>query len=234
MAAKIDFPYYPANKFHAGIKARFEAAAETPQAIDRLTDVVDTGSAGNQVAVGKVAHAIDRLRDDGPGKPGFDRLATAVEAVAFGLASQPSADMLDKKLTAIGDVLKELHATVQSLGLRNKDNVTALYAAAIDTSGDIVGRTYAGQWLNQANFKTLQDIVKFNSRKQLEVRRQDFVDQLRAVDPVPPGLPAVVTDGDLARFYELAPAVLKAINDSQVASSPQSQQPSGAEPPSNT
>ena len=41
---------------------------------------------------------------------------------------------------------------MQSLGLRDKDNVTALYAAAVDTSGDIVGRTIAGRWFNQAKF----------------------------------------------------------------------------------
>jgi hypothetical protein len=234
MASKIAFPYQPANKFHAGIKARFEAEAETPQSIDRLTDVVDTGSTGNQVAVGKVADAIDRLHGGGPDKHSFDRLTKAVEAVAAGLASQPSAVMLDNKLTAIGDALDKLHGTVESLGLRDKDNVTALYAAAVDTSGDIVGRTHAGQWLNLAKFNSLQDIVKFNSRKPLEVRRQDFIDQVRAVHPVPPGLPAVVTEGELARFYELAPAVLRAINDSQVASSTQSQPPSSAEPPPNT
>jgi len=44
MAAKIPFPYHPANKFHAGVKARFEVEAETPQSIDLLTEKVDSSS----------------------------------------------------------------------------------------------------------------------------------------------------------------------------------------------
>jgi hypothetical protein len=232
MAAKIAFPYEPANKFHAGIEARFKAAVETPQSIDRLTDVVKTGSQGNEAAVGKVADAVDRLHGDAPGKQNFDGLTTAIETLAAELAKQPSADILDKNLSAIGDALNELHRTVQSLGLRDKDNVTALYAAAVDTTGDIVGRTIAGRWLNLAKFTSLQDIVKFNIRKRLEARRQDFIDQVRAVGPVTSGLPAVVTDAELARFFELAPAVLQAIIDSQDTSSTQNPpSPSGQQPP---
>lgn len=113
MTAK--FPYRPANKFHEGIKARFEAVDETSQSIKLLTG-----------AVRKVADA------------------------------------------------------VQSLGMRDKDNVTALYAAAVDTTGDIVDRTNAGQWLNSAKFKKLRDLVKFRKDEPQAIRRQDFVDKMRA------------------------------------------------------
>ncbi|RRI06426.1 hypothetical protein EH240_03915 [Mesorhizobium tamadayense] len=176
MAARIAFPYKPANKFHAGIEARFKAAAETPQSIDRLTDEVKTGSKGTKGAIDKVADAID-----------------------------------------------ELHKTVQSIGLRDKDNVTALYAAAVDTTGDIVGRTIAGQWLNQAGFKSLHDIETFNNRKPQGTRRDDFIKRIRNAGSFSSGLPSVVTDDELARFFELAPAVQKAIDDSQP--------PTGGQPP---
>lgn len=192
MAEKIVFPYHPVNKFHAGIKANFEAAAAAPHSIDLLTSAIETGSTDTQTAIGKVATAITN-----------------------GFKTQPTGQAIDKKLDAIGQALKDLNQTVQSFGLRDKDNVTALYAAAVDTTGDIVDRTHAGQWLNQAKFASLQTIVAFHASKPQQTRRDEFIKRVRAVDPVPPGLPAVVTDGELARFFELAPAVLKAIADSQ-------------------
>jgi hypothetical protein len=231
MAAKTVFPYHPVNKFHAGIKANFEAAAETPESIDLLTGAVKTGSTGTQAGFRKVAEAIDRITGGESSDRPFERLITAIETLATGM---PDGEAIGTKLNAIGDALNDLDRTVQSFGLPEKDNVTALYAGAVDTTGDIVGRTHVGQWLNEAKFKSLQDIADLHKTKPQRTRRDEFIKRMRAVDPVPPGLPAVVTDGELARFFELAPAVLKAINDSQAASSAQSQPPSSVQTPPTT
>lgn len=218
MAAKIPFPYHPANKFHAGVKARFEVEAETPQSIDLLTDKVDSGSKGTQKAIGDVAKAIKGYPEGEQSKT-FDRLTVAIETIATALKNQPNGDTIDKKLGEIGKAIDRLDETVQSLGLRDKDNVTALYAAAVDTSGDIVGRTIAGRWFNQAKFASLQEIVAFQKGKPLETRRNEFVRRVRDANTFSTGLPTVVTDSELARFFDLAPAVLNAIAASQDAAS---------------
>ncbi|BAV50783.1 hypothetical protein MesoLj113a_66900 [Mesorhizobium sp. 113-1-2] len=218
MAAKIPFPYHPANKFHAGVKARFEVEAETPQSIDLLTEKVDSSSKGTQKAIGDVAKAIKGF-PDGEQSKAFDRLTVAIEAIATTLKNQPNGDIIDKKLGEIGKAIDRLDETVQSLGLRDKDNVTALYAAAVDTSGDIVGRTIAGRWFNQAKFASLQEIVAFQKGKPLETRRNEFVRRVRDANTFSTGLPTVVTDSELARFFDLAPAVLNAIAASQDAAS---------------
>jgi hypothetical protein len=218
MAAKIPFPYHPANKFHAGVKARFEVEAETPQSIDLLTEKVDSSSKGTQKAIGDVAKAIKGF-PDGEQSKAFDRLTVAIETIATTLKNQPNGDIIDKKLGEIGKAIDRLDETVQSLGLRDKDNVTALYAAAVDTSGDIVGRTIAGRWFNQAKFASLQEIVAFQKGKPLETRRNEFVRRVRDANTFSTGLPTVVTDSELARFFDLAPAVLNAIAASQDAAS---------------
>ncbi|TGT87503.1 MULTISPECIES: hypothetical protein [unclassified Mesorhizobium] len=214
MAAKIPFPYHPANKFHAGVKARFEVEAQTPQSIDLLTKQVDTGSQGTQKAIGDVAKAIRRYPDGDQSKT-FERLTAAMETIATALQNQPKGSEIDKKLGNIGKAIDRFDETVRSFGLRDRDNVTALYAAAVDTTGDIVGRTNAGQWLIRAEFPSLQAIVKFQKTKPQDERRSEFVKRVRAVEPVPPGLPATITDSELARFFDLVPAVISAINASQ-------------------
>ena len=223
MAAKIPFPYHPANKFHAGVKARFEVEAETPQSIDRLTDKVVTSGDGTKTAIGDVASAIREFPDGKRSKQIFDRLIAAIETIATGL---PDGDAIDKKLGEITTAINRLDETVQSLGLRDKDNVTALYAAAVDTSGDIVGRTIAGRWFNQAKFASLQDIVAFQKGKPQENRRNEFVKRLRDANTFSGGLPSVVTDSELVRFFDLAPAVMNAIAASQDAASGGQQPPS--------
>ncbi|QKD06703.1 hypothetical protein [Mesorhizobium loti] len=222
MALKIPFPYHPANKFHAGIKVRFEAEAETPQSIDLLADKVDNGSKGTQKAIGDVARAIKGFPDGERSKQIFERLTVAIETVAIGLQKQPNGEAIDKKLGEIGKSLHQIDRTMQSFGVPEKDNVTALYAAAVDTTGDIVGRTTAGQWLNQAKFASLHEIVAFQKGKPQDVRRTEFIKRMRGVPAIDHGLPAVISDSELVRFFELAPAVWKAIEDSP---DPSSQQP---------
>ncbi|GLQ76585.1 hypothetical protein GCM10007881_01000 [Mesorhizobium huakuii] len=226
MAAKIPFPYHPANKFHAGLKARFEVEAETPQSIDLLAGKVATSGDGTKAAIGDVASAIREFPDGKRSKQIFERLTVAIEAIATGLKNQPNGDAIDKKLGEISAAINRLDETVQSLGLRDKDNVTALYAAAVDTSGDIVGRTIAGRWFNQAKFASLQDIVTFQRGKPQENRRNEFVKRLRDANTFSSGLPAVVTDSELVRFFDLAPAVMNAIAASQDAASGGQQPPS--------
>lgn len=225
MAAKIPFPYHPANKFHAGIKARFEVAAETPQSIDLLADKVVASGDGTKTAIREVAKAIKGFPDGEQSKT-FDRLTAAVEAIATRLQNQPNGDAIDKKLGEIGKAINRLDETVQSLGLRDKDNVTALYAAAVDTTGDIVGRTIAGRWFNQAKFMSLQDIVTFQKGKPQENRRHEFFRRLKDANNFSSGLPAVVTESELVRFFDLAPAVMNAIAASQDATSGEQQPPS--------
>ncbi|RNJ44845.1 hypothetical protein B5V01_00695 [Mesorhizobium erdmanii] len=223
MAAKIPFPYHPANKFHAGVKARFEVEAETPQSIDLLADKVVTSGDGTKTAIGDVARAIREFPDGKRSKQIFDRLTAAIEAIATGL---PDGDAIDKKLGEISAAINRLDETVQSLGLRDKDNVTALYAAVVDTSGDIVDRTIAGRWFNEAKFQSLQDIVTFQKGKPQENRRKEFVRRLHETNTFSGGLPWVVSDSDLVRFFDLAPAVMNAIAASQGAAS------GGQKPPS--
>ncbi|WP_027061451.1 hypothetical protein [Mesorhizobium loti] len=222
MALKIPFPYHPANKFHAGIKVRFEAEAETPQSIDLLADKVVTSGDGTKTAIREVAKAIKSFPDGEQSKT-FDRLTAAVEAIATGLQKQPNGEAIDRKLGEIGKAIDRLDETVQSLGLRDKDNVTALYAAAVDTTGDIVGRTIAGRWFNQAKFMSLQEIVAFQTKgKSQESRRNEFIKRVREANTFSSGLPTVVTDSELGRFFDLAPAVLNAIAASQDATSGES------------
>ncbi|MGX5830957.1 hypothetical protein [Mesorhizobium sp. 43Arga] len=223
MAAKIPFPYHPANKFHAGVKARFEVEAQTPQSIDLLADKVVTSGDGTTTAIGDVASAIRDFPDGKRSKQIFDRLIAAIETIA---KNQPNGDAIDKKLGEISAAINRLDETVQSLGLRDKDNVTALYAAAVDTSGDIVGRTIAGRWFNQAKFQSLQDIVTFQKGKPQENRRNEFLKRLHEANTFSGGLPSVVTDSDLVRFFDLAPAVMTAIAASQDAASGGQQPPS--------
>jgi len=109
MAAKIPFPYHPANKFHAGVKARFEIEAETPQSIDRLTDKVVTSGDGTMTAIGDVASAIREFPDGKRSKQIFDRLIAAIETIATGL---PDGDAIDKKL---GEITKMGERTLRRL-----------------------------------------------------------------------------------------------------------------------
>jgi hypothetical protein len=175
------FPYVPVSKFHAALKAQFEAVSKTPVSIDALTREIHTGG-GTKGAIEDVAKAI-RDRPD---------------------------------TTAIEDKLDEIFEALQALGRRDTDNVTALYAAAVDTSGDIVGRTIPGQWLNKANYSSLQDIADPRGGESNDVRRSEFIKQLHyAADGFKSGLPAVMTDEEIGRFFDLAPATLKAIVESQ-------------------
>ena len=68
------------------------------------------------------------------------------------------------------------------------------------------------------------DIVTFQKGKPQENRRNEFVKRLRDANTFSSGLPAVVTDSELVRFFDLAPAVMNAIAASQDAAS-------GGQPP---
>jgi hypothetical protein len=184
------FPYVPASKFHAALKAQFDTVSETPVSINALTKEIHTGGA-TKGAIEEVAKAIRNRRD----------------------GDRPDTTAIERKLDKISEAL-------EALGRRDKDNVTALYAAAVDTSGEIVGRTIPGQWLNQAQYFSLQEIVSRGDESH-SIRRSEFIKQLHdAAVGFKSGLPAAMTDEEIGRFFDLAPATLREIQESQAAASP--------------
>ena len=190
------FPYRPANKFHAGIEARFTAAGETPRSIDALTREVDAGNKQTEAAIRAVAKAVEKQH--GNKQP------------------LPDAKVVEETLGKIANSVGGIEQAVQAIGRRDKDNVTALYAAAVDTTGDIVDRTVPGKWLNAAKYTSLKDIVASGKGKSSQQRRAEFIRRLRdEAANFQSGLPVVMTDNEIGRFFDLVPAVLKAITDSQ-------------------
>ena len=183
-----------ANKYFARTQALLDAGEENVQALDRLRAGLPN-SDGLEKGLVNIAYAIDKIDD---------RLANSVpNGVAEGLVRIAyELDRIDDRLAA--------------LGRQDQDNVTALYAAAVDTSGDIVGRTEAGRWLNKCGYGSLKAIVD-SGRRNRAGRRQHFVECLRRTSgEFPNGLAKVMTDDELGRFYDLAPSVWKAIVASQV------------------
>lgn len=190
------FPYRPLNKFHAGIKAQFVAMGETPRSIDTLTSEVDAGNKLTEKAIRDIAKAIEK--NSGPRQ------------------TLPDSKFVEETLGKIANSVSGIEQALQAFGRRDKDNVTALYAAAVDTTGDIVDRTVPGKWLIAAKYNSLKDIVASGKGKSGQQRRAEFIRRLRdEAANFNSGLPAVMTDDEIGRFYDLVPAVLKAITDSQ-------------------
>jgi hypothetical protein len=96
-----------------------------------------------------------------------------------------------------------------------KDNVAALYAGALDTSGDVVDRTYVGRWICKAGYPSLRSIVQPGGRNR-DKRRELFIVRMReAAGEWGRGLPSLMTDAEIGRFFDVAPAVLASIEESQ-------------------
>ena len=111
-----------------------------------------------------------------------------------------------------------LNATVGSFDRSEVDYVTALYAAAVETTGLVVVDTLPGQWLNAAwrtiNPKSSHDRFAIGdigtlATKPAQLRK--FLAELRETADRYPGLSQRLTPEDLLRFARLATGVADAI-----------------------
>jgi hypothetical protein len=202
--------YKVRNKFHAGREVSVITQLQTEQAVKDsarlLAQAVLDAAQQTSVSLDRVAAALEKLSMDRI-EAALLRIADAGEIIAKATANLPDGRIVEVALKDLADCVCGIREGVNALGRRDADNVTALYAAAIDVSGDIVGRTTAGQWLNAAGFDSLGGIV----RAKPKLKRKDFVDRLRAAAKGFTGLPSVISDDEIGRFFDYAPGVLEAI-----------------------
>src|SRR5262245_32817534 len=111
MAGPLAFT--PANKFYHAREVQILAEQDTRQAVE---------TAGKDIA-----KAIDDTALD---------VANALSA-ATGYLTKSLAG-IEQSLNDLADCICGIREGVNYLGRKDADNVTALYAAAVDTSGDIV------------------------------------------------------------------------------------------------
>jgi hypothetical protein len=209
--------YTPSNKFHAGREVSVIAELQTQQTVNGAAQrvaqaILDAGQMAS-VSLDRVAAALERLSMDRI-EDALLRVAYATEIIAKATANLPDGTVIETALKELAECVCGIREGVHVLGRRDTDNVTALYAAAVDVSGDIVGRTNAGRWLNEAGFASLAGIV----RAKPKLKRKDFVDRLRAIAKGFTGLPSVLSDEEIGRFFDYAPSVLEAIE--QVPTTP--------------
>lgn len=202
--------YTPSNKFHTGREVAVIAELQTQQAVDgagqRIAQAIADAGRVTSVPLDRIANALEKLSIDKI-EDALVRVAAATEIIAKATANLPDGSVVEKALKDLADCVCGIREGVNVLGHRDADNVTALYAAAVDVSGDIVGRTNAGLWLNEAGFGSLAAIV----RAKPKLKRKDFVDRLRAMAKGFTGLPSVLSDEEIGRFFDYAPSVLEAI-----------------------
>ncbi len=149
-------------------------------------------------------------------------IAKGLKAIADAQAKEePPSDL--NGLATISTQLEKINNTLERLDRTETDYVTAIYAAVVDTSGIIVDRTNAGQWIIDAwkavNSKmpppTIFDIGGLNDGRKLNAYRK-VVDVLVASRDLYPGLPQHLVEADIRRFIRLAPGVCEAIAALQV------------------
>lgn len=141
-------------------------------------------------------------------------------------------DAIAPPLYAIRDRLEKIEQALANLVRDDVDYVTALYAAAIDTSGIVVDRTNAGRWIidcwvaaKQKPDPSISDIALLAEGKKVNVARH-FLNALCDSRDKYPGLPQRLERDDLRRFISLAPGVCEAIQQSTPPTTP----PSDPEP----
>jgi hypothetical protein len=130
-------------------------------------------------------------------------------------------DAVAPPLYAIRDRLEKIERTLANLIRDDVDYVTALYAAAIDTSGIVVDRTNAGRWIidswcaakQKPPEPTICDIALLAEGKKVSAARA-FLNMLYDTRDRYPGLPERLERDDLRRFISLAPGVCEAIRQS--------------------
>ena len=196
MANKVAFPFIPASKFHAGKEAQFKATLATHQSIDELNVELEASNKRTEDAIRDLGKVFERRSD---------RDAKVAETLA-------------EPLRRIADALGSLGGVAQDFSrrqtLREANYATALFGAGVDTTGDIVGRTIPGKWLNDAGYARLGDIVP--KGRPTDKGRAEFISRMTAIAGNYSGLPPLMSETDLGLFYELVPSTLKAIEDSQV------------------
>lgn len=196
MASKVAFPFVPASKFHAGKEAQFKATLATHQSIDELNVELEAGNKRTEDAIRDLGKVFEKRSD----------------------RDAKDAEVLAEPLRRIADALGSLGGVAQDFvrrdTLRETNYATALFGAGVDVTGDIVGRTIPGRWLNDAGYTKLGDIIP--KGKPTDKGRADFVTRMTAIAGNYSGLPPLMSPADLGLFYELVPSTLKAIEDSQV------------------
>jgi len=144
--------------------------------------------------------------------------------IAKGLQSIADAEAKEKPqldfsgLETISTQLEKINHTLERLDRTETDYVTALYAAVVDTSGIIVDRTNAGQWIidawkaanPKASAPTICEIGGLNDGRKVSAYRK-VVDAMVASRDRYPGLPQHLVEADVRRFIRLAPGVCDAI-----------------------
>lgn len=188
-----DFPIKARNRIDTIRRADFELANQTRDAIDRVANAIPDGGA-NLGELRRIADASKGM------EASLKQIADAHKETKLYLAT------IAKATTGV-----DLNTRTGRSG--ETDNVTALYAAAIDTSGDVVERTIPGRWFVQAKFPTLKSIVDFGQKKPTRDKRDEFARRMIESAGSLEGLPAIMKQRpeELRRFFDLAPGVLAAI-----------------------
>jgi hypothetical protein len=187
--AEFDIPVE--SKAAAMELLHLNASLAAAQAIDKLAEA--TGTRDVQGAVREVAEATLRVED-------------AIREL--GQRQQNASEHLER----IAKSADGIEVAARSAGRTGRDNITALFAAAVDVSGDIVDRTLPGIWINSARFGSLAAIVKFAEKKSPEDQRNKFIDRmLKAAEQFDRGLPTQMTAEEIGRFYDLVPSTWAAI-----------------------
>ena len=205
-----NFPVIPKNRIDTIRRADFELANQTRDAIDRVAKAIPDGGA-NERELRRIADASKGM------EASLKEIADAHRETKLYLAT------IAKATTGV-----DLNTRAGRSG--ETDNVTALYAAAIDTSGDVVERTIPGKWFLQAKFPTLRNIVEFGQKKPTRDKRDEFIKRMIEAAGQLDGLPAIMKQRpeELGRFFDLAPGVLAAI---EAAANPAAGAPGGGDNP---
>jgi hypothetical protein len=151
-----------------------------------------------------------------------ERLGAAVEEQRTNPIA-PALRDIDQRLGKIDATMAQIEQTIrgldQTIGQFDRDTVdyvTALYAAAVDTTGVIVQNTNAGEWLAEAwkncRQKTAPTICEIATLANKPSIARQFIAELIGSKNRFAGIAANMSEPDIRRFLSLAQGVCDAIS----------------------